>query len=227
MLKILNLKKKNRVWFAAEVEGRKCKLKIDNLSKELELGEHMLDVEDISTESQWGKELKFCLTGKAGIAEVSDFIHVSTPFNRYFIEQSHQLGGVWDKKAEHWAFNDLVESEVEELEFCFNSTLIPIEVSLVSNREAKREGIYCLGYSVAFAQNRDSGAKITRDVFVVKGGFSSGGSAENWVTTGGKGTVFRMKVPVEVFKKYSSAETHYEFKRLDKEAESSEEAHYG
>ncbi|PTO69916.1 MULTISPECIES: hypothetical protein [Vibrio] len=227
MLKILNLKKKNRVWFAAEVEGRKCKLKIDNLSKKLELGEYMLDVEDISTESQWGKELKFCLTGKTGIAEASDFIHVSTPFNRYFIEQCHQLGGVWDKKAKHWAFNDLVESEVEELEFCFNSTLISIEVSLPSNLEAKHEGIYCLGYSVAFAQNRDSGAKITRDVFVVKGGFSSGGSAENWVTTGGKGTVFRMKVPIEVFKKYSSAETHYEFKRLDKEAESSEEAHYG
>ncbi|RPF03758.1 hypothetical protein [Vibrio crassostreae] len=231
MLKILNLKKKNRVWFAAEVKGSKCKykckLKIDDLSKELELGEHMLDVEDISSENQWGKDLKFCLTKKADEREENDILHVYMRYNSYSIKHIHQLGGVWDKNTELWAFSRLVESEVEELERFFKSPLIPIEVNLPTSLEIKEGGFYCLGYSVAYANGRDSGAKITKDAFVVKGGFSSGGSKKHWVTIGEKGTVFRMKVPIEVFEKYSSLETDYNFKRLDKEAENSEEAQYG
>ncbi len=57
--------KKNRKYFAARTKGYDCKIVIDDLSRDLEPGEHELMVEDISVRSKYGTDLIFRLTHDA------------------------------------------------------------------------------------------------------------------------------------------------------------------
>lgn len=56
-----NVLKKNQKYFAALLNGCKCRIVIDENSSDLPLGEQLLDVEDISVRSKYGVDLVFKL----------------------------------------------------------------------------------------------------------------------------------------------------------------------
>jgi hypothetical protein len=58
------IEKKNRKYFAAKVNGYKCKLLIDENSEGLELGTHELLVNDISVRSKYGTDLIYSVYKK-------------------------------------------------------------------------------------------------------------------------------------------------------------------
>jgi hypothetical protein len=216
-MKEFNVLKKNRKYYAALLDGHKCRIVIDKNSSDLSLGEQLLDVEDISVRSRYGTDLIFKLA--SSIEEQKEFgvLTLESRYNTYLIEKCRGLGGQWDKNARCWLFSSLIAGEVEELDYVFNSPKITLEVCVNDDFDVHKEkgALCCLGYPVARAIGRDSGAQIESNVGIVKGGFTSSGSRKNWATQAEQGTIFRFEVAEEVYKQYQAAEPHYHFKRLD------------
>jgi hypothetical protein len=188
--------KKNRKYFAASVNGNKCKILIDEYSQDLNIGEHALLVDDISIRSKYGTDLIFKLQASfssqqdAGICSLTHTI-----YNKDLVNECRNLGGKFDKKAMAWIFSDIVEDKVEELDSLYSSELVKVELTALNDLYSCGDGIYFLGYSIARAFDRDAGAKLGDSVSLIKGRADSGGSKKNWATTVSVDSVFRIKIP--------------------------------
>lgn len=215
-MKEFNVLKKNRKYFAASLNGYKCRILIDELSQNLSIGTQLLDVEDISIRSKYGTDLIFKLKPSIEEQNESGFITLNSTYNTYLVDKCRALGGQWDKSSECWVFSGLIEEKVDELAYIFNSSLVPVEVTIHDDYDVYEEKgtLCCLGYPVARAFDRDSGARVEEGVGVVAGGFTSGGSKKNWVTQAKSGTVFRFEVAEQVLIHFSEKEPHYHFKAI-------------
>ena len=188
----LEIIKKGRVWIACKNEkGYPCKLKLCELSKDLEVGKHDLLVEDISVRSKYGIDLKYSLKGKL---EEGICTFVSNRFNSWANEKCKSLGGKWDHEEKVWIFSSMIETEVEGLEEKYNGEEVAIEIKAIEGIDALRDSITFLGYPIVIATGKKSGALLANGVFKVEGTISSGGSVENWRTYASKGSIFRLKV---------------------------------
>ncbi|MCC5518950.1 hypothetical protein BCT65_018080 [Vibrio splendidus] len=215
-MKEFNVLKKNRKYFAALLNGCKCRIVIDENSSDLPLGEQLLDVEDMSVRSKYGTDLIFKLTSPIDEQKESGLLTLESRYNTYLIEKCRALGGQWDKSSQSWMFSGLIAEQVDELDYIFNSSKIAVEVTVDENYdvyEAKGQ-LCCLGYPVARAFGRDSGAKVEEKIGILAGGFTSSGSVKNWATQAEDGTVFRFEVAEEVYNQFREKEPQYRFKRL-------------
>lgn len=200
IVKNLIITKKNRKYFAAEDNGYKCKILIDDNSKNLEVGEHELLIEDISVRSKYGTDLIYKLHEEhteADIDSVTTLRHYA--YNQMLVEECRKLNGRWDKESQAWVFSSLLQDKVEELDDVFNSDLIDIEMTTLSAISKKNDALVIFGIPVCRARDRDSGAKVCDNVALVAGKISSGGSRKNWCTEVESGTRFRFKVPQKLF----------------------------
>lgn len=200
----LNVIKKNRKYFACKTaSGHKARLIIDDNSKDLPLGEQELPVNDCSKRTKYGTDLIFELAAdaetiaEAGIVTLEHFM-----YNSDLVEQCKSLGGKWDSEEKCWVFSDIVADKVEELDDLYNSELISIEITNVCNWNGKPDTIgehtgpvYFLGYMLARARGRDSGAELGDNISLIRGGVRSGGSMKNWYTIIEEESVLRLKVP--------------------------------
>ena len=196
-----NIIKRNRKYFAAIKGSYKCRILIDSNSDGLEIGEHQLDVEDISVRTKYGVDLIFKLKGSAEEQSSAGICTLRTPrYNSVLVEKCRTLGGKWDRDAKAWVFSGLVSGEVDLLDEIYNSDLVGVELTakdLVSQRHAPVE---FAGFSLAKASDRDSGAVLCDGVALIAGKVRSGGSVKNWVTVVEEGTVLRMEVPRSLIK---------------------------
>ncbi|HDU8572077.1 hypothetical protein [Vibrio parahaemolyticus] len=215
-MKEFNVLKKNRKYFAASLDGYKCRILIDELSQNLSIGTQRLDVEDISVRSKYGTDLIFKLKSSVEEQNESGFITLTSTYNTYLVDKCRALGGQWDKSSECWVFSGLIEEKVDELACVFNSHLVPVEVTINDDYDVYEEKgtLCCLGYPIARAFGRDSGARVEEGVGVVAGGFTSCGSKKNWVTQAKSGTVFRIEVAEKVLTHFAEKEPHYHFKAI-------------
>lgn len=201
--KTIKILKKNRKYFACTVNGYKCRLMIDDNSKDLEIGEHELLVNDKSVYSKYGTDLIYELAvsskeqKNAGIVTLKHFM-----YNQLLIDQCHDLGGKWDAEEKVWVFSAIVGDKVEELDEIFNSKLLVIEATAIDEIRKGKGPIRLFGYTVARAWGRDSGAKLGDGISLLQGAYDSGGSIKNWNTTIYEGAVIRMKVPEKLFERY-------------------------
>ena len=196
-MKSLEITKRNRKYFSALLDGKcKCKILIDSASSELEIGAHVLEVDDISVRSKYGTDLIFKLSASideqqnAGICTLR-----SETYNSILVARCRELGGKWDGDQSAWVFSGLVENEVEKLDEHYNSSLIGVEIIFNNSMHGHQQPVFLAGYTLATANGRDSGARISEGVSVISGGFSSGGSMRNWQTVASQGTVIRMQIP--------------------------------
>ena len=202
-MKTFNVVKKNRKYFAAILEGKyKCKLLIDDSSKDLELGSHNLEVDDISVRSKYGTDLIFKI--KAGSSLSGGICTLKHDrYNSILREECRRLGGTWDSKERAWIFGAFVEDEVEELDEIFNSPMATYELTFTETLYGySAPACYC-GYTLATATARDSGATLEPNIAIIEGEATSGGSIANWLTKIVAGTVIRMELPALVVEKYA------------------------
>jgi len=191
----LTVLKKNRKFFAATKNGYRCKIVIDDNSRELELGTHILDVEDVSVRSKYGVDLIFKLRGNAAVQEEAGICSLKAPYNVDLLAECRRLGGTWDKTVGVWIFPAFVSDEVEKLDEKYNSDLVPVELTYTENDVGLCCPVYVAGFKLAQAFDRDSGAVVADGIAVMKGTIRSGGSIENWKTVVQEGTVLRMNIP--------------------------------
>ncbi len=188
---------KGRKYFKAKLENKyNCKILIDDNSEALSLGDHQLEVEDISVKSKYGTDLIFRLSSSIDEMKTAGICTLRAPFNIYLVESCRNLGGKWDYDEKAWVFSSLVESQVEELDVKYNSNLIGIEVLVLKDYYEVKNPIYIAGFEIARAFSRDSGAKLANGIAIIEGNNPySCGSHKNWATEIKKGTRFRMSIP--------------------------------
>ena len=202
-MKTLTILKKNRKYFAALINGYKCRIVIDDNSKNLELGEQNLLVDDLSIRTKYGADLIFKLATESDNQEKSTICTLKHPFyNVTLIEQCRNLGGRYDKEENAWVFTSIVEDKVEELDELYNSELLNIEVDVLNNVVAEREDYCMFGRPIARAYDRDSGAKLCDGIAMITGKIRSGGSKKYWDTVICADTVLRFQVPQKLYEKY-------------------------
>ncbi len=210
-MKTFTILKKNRKYFAATTNGYKCKILIDDNSKDLEPGEHTLEVEDISVRSKYGTDLIFKLAAPLDKQSEAGICTLVTPYNKNCIERCKQLGGKWDPEEKAWIFSGLVADQVEELDEKYNSLLIAVEIKTIDYIFGARAPAMIAGYKVATATGRDSGAVIADGVSFIEGQPRSAGSMKNWGTRIDEGCVFRMQIPELCL---PDVEEEYEVKKI-------------
>jgi len=197
----INIIKKNRKYFAAEINGRKVKVEIDDNSEKLEIGEHSLYVEDISIRSKYGTDEKYKLAIDMEKQQSTEVYSLqSTIRNSFLIDACRRLGARYDTETSAWIFNAIVADKAEELDLIHNSELIDIEIEAISDILIYCEPIRFCGFTIAQARGRDTGAILGDNVYKIKGDINSGGSAKNWTTNISEKSVFRLKVPLELLK---------------------------
>jgi hypothetical protein len=154
-------------------------------------------VSDISVRSKYGTDLIFKLTSSIEEQEESGICTLKTTFyNKILVDKCHNLGGKWDADQKAWIFSGIVEDKVEMLDEKYNSKMIPVEISFIERYGSDtNEPLDLIGFNIATATGRDSGARIGRGVSLIKGSLTSGGSIKNWCTVARKGTVIRMHIP--------------------------------
>ena len=208
----LNVIKKNRKYFACKTKsGYKARLIIDDNSKDLQLGEQELLVNDRSKKTKYGTDLIFELAADSKEIESGGIVTLEHfAYNYDLVDECKNLGGKWDSEEKCWIFSDIVEDKVEELDELYNSKLIPIEIIANSydydnepdNISEHTSHVYFLGYPIAKAYGRDSGAVLGDNVSCIQGKIWSGGSMKNWRTYIEAGAVFRLKVPEKLLDIY-------------------------
>lgn len=113
-------------------------------------------------------------------------VKVISPYNQEFVSRARNLRGKWEGGA--WIFDEIMIEHVRALVMdCFS----------VSGEGEYEECILCVtnfsdsvlggpvelfDRTIAYAYNRDSGAKLSDNVFLISGHIGSGGSVKNWRT---------------------------------------------
>jgi hypothetical protein len=190
----LQVIKKNRKYFACKTaSGYKCKLIINERSENLELGEHDLLVHDRSVRSKYGTDLIFEMEANLEESGICSLIH--DKYNSKLVESCRNLGGRWDSEEKAWIFPKFVEDKIEELDELYNSDTVNIEITAKNDFYSHTGPIEFLGYRIASATGRDSGAKIAEGVALISGKVDSGGSMKNWATDVFEGATLRLTCP--------------------------------
>lgn len=188
----LNLVKKNRKYFACLHKGYEVKLLIDAASENLSLGDHELLLDDISVRTKYGTDVIYKVVGETKPEKI---VTLQSPrYNKWLVKECQNLGGRWDETAKAWVFSHLVEAEVDELDRQYNEQLVCVDIEAQDDIRGHQDDVTFMGYSIARAFGRDSGAKLGENVALLDGQISSGGSVKNWVTFVRKGSTFRLVV---------------------------------
>ncbi len=189
----INIVKKNRAYFkCVGTNGFEFKLKINELSENLPLGVNELLVNDISIRTKYGTDVIYEVAAEkeAGFVTLQHF-----EYNSGLVERCRELGGEWDAESKAWVFNAIVEDKIEELEEVYNSELVAVEITAKEDVFFSQAPVEFLGYTLARAWGRDSGAEIHKGVSLISGKATSAGSMKNWGTEIIKGSVLRLSVP--------------------------------
>lgn len=188
----LQINKKNRKYFACTHNGFEVKLVIDAASENLSLGEQELLIEDVSVRTKFGTDLIYKVVGE--ITKDKIVTLQSHCYNDWLVDSCRKLGGKWDAEASAWVFSPIVEQEVDELDRLFNEDLMVIDIEALDDIVSYIGSVTFMGYTVARAFGRSSGAKLGTKVKQLDGSISSGGSAKNWFTLVKKGSRFRLEI---------------------------------
>lgn len=119
----------------------------------------------------------------------------------------------------------LAEEEYEIIKTKYHRDLVVIEVTATPDRDFKwydwayKNARTIAGYVIATARGRDSGAIVSREVSLLSGSFSSGGSVKNFMCTQSDNVVLRMEVARGTLGLLDAevAEGRYTYKILAKE----------
>ena len=114
------------------------------------------------------------------------------------IAKFKKMGGKWD--GSEWIAPKLAKKEFDEIKKEFYEDLIVVEIKsnideyLPGDMWGELHVRVIGGYLIAKVWGRDSGARISDDVAVIKGNFTSGGSIKNYVCQHEDEMIIRLEV---------------------------------
>lgn len=189
-----NILKKNRVYFACKIGNDiSVKLKIDDLSSILELGEQELIVEDVSIRTRYGTDLIYQLIHKKseneGIITLQHF-----KYNENLVNSCKNLGGKWDDSTKTWVFSSVISDEIEKLDETYNTDIQYITIVAKEDCYVSKGYLTFAGYTIAKGHSRDSGATLADDIIMTTGNVYTCGSHKNWATQAAQGSTFKIKI---------------------------------
>lgn len=107
-------------------------------------------------------------------------------YNSCFVAKARGLKGSFSNGK--WAFkSDVAEHVKNALKQCYGvdgTEPYPVTKITVSgwNAQIFTDGLELFGRPIARAWDRDGGAKVADDIFLIDGKLTSGGSVKNWMT---------------------------------------------
>ena len=210
--------KKNTVFYKAKMYDENWekswdfKLKIDEKSENLDLGRHVLLLDDVSVVTKYGTDVIYKVH-----SEITDPNKICTfkhhLFNQKILKKCKYLGGKWDSSEKVWVFNELVEEQVEILENLYNENLTIVDIIAKEDISDQPEVTF-LGYPLIRAMGRDSGAMLCDEIIKISGQIQSGGSMKNWLAIVREGATFRLKISKNLLKAAEEQE-HQDLKLFD------------
>lgn len=214
--KTFEIVKRNRKYFAARIADKyDCKILIDSNSSHLEPGQHTLVVEDLSIRTKYGNDLIFRAVGdvdqqieESGICSFKPTLGL---VNEHMRKTVNRLGGRWDRDSGAWIFPKIVEDQIDELEFLFNSDFINIQVEFTEYLEFKGP-VKFLGYEIGGSTRKNGPVNTRCEVALIAGNFGYertrvGRYSDNdfvYSSYVEPGTIVRLKVPAELLRRESS-----------------------
>jgi hypothetical protein len=116
---------KGRKYYKCKLNDKyDCKVISD---KELQIGDkYNLVVDDISVRSKFGTDLIFTTVAQANESEGVVTLKTRN-YNSDLVDKCRKLAGIWDASEKAWVFKKIVENEVEELDYLYNSDIVKIE----------------------------------------------------------------------------------------------------
>lgn len=198
-VKLVLIKKGLKYYRCLLNDRHNAKLIISDETEKLETGKpYDLLVVDKSVSSKYGVDIIFDLVGEAKADEIVSFKHPI--FNTEIVDKCKHLGGKFDHEERAWIFSSIVSSEVEELDFIYNSSPVAIEITAKKQLYGFKDPVTFYGYDVCKAFSRDGGARLGDGIAHISGEYGSGGSKNNWQTHVMKDCTFRLKIPSELLK---------------------------
>lgn len=189
----------DRTYFSDDLLGKNCKIIIDRLSENLQLGKNRLLVNDLSRYTKYSSYLIFQL---ADIRDHKKYklktILKMVDYNKNLVQKCENLGGLYNKEDKIWVFkNSVSKKEIEELDFIYNSKKVIVKITL-SYSNFCRSGIWILGFPIA------NGSTMSKNITLLSGrGFQmwdSGRIFGDWSTIVHDGTEIKMEIPSELLK---------------------------
>ena len=140
----------------------------------------------------------------------SSSINIYTPYNKVFVIKIKNIGSArWNSSNKCWTvpkeYIDNVRNIMVDVfgysDIDRNET-IDVKIKFLEDSFACKESIRVFGKDISSAYNRDSGARVGRDVVLISGKIKSGGSAKCWRSEVSAGSVFYLsKVNKNIFEK--------------------------
>lgn len=203
----LTLIKKNRVYFKAlNNKNYEVKLRVDSESENLKLNKKLtLLLHDESIRTKYGIDIIYSLKAKVDEYKI---VTLKSEYNSILVERCRKLGGRWDADAKCWVFSSVVEDEVEELDFKFNSEIKDV-CATVRETMIYDNVLSIMGIVLAETKGRDAEVRLSENVFLKKGYMRSGGSLKNFGIALDKDSKFIFRMSKYLFDEYMKKEERY------------------
>lgn len=171
--------------YIATINGEVCKILTN---QNLMLGPQELDVNDISVRSSFGDDLVYELVPDKKKFDGQCTLMATS--NRIMEDRCRMLSGEYDPAARVWTFSNLVADEVKKIDEKYNSELVPIEITFVSDKYNHNLEIRLAGILIVQYHEQFSTGKMCNGAALIVGTTMSDGSRKI-----AKGSVLRMFIP--------------------------------
>lgn len=138
---------------------------------------------------------------------VGDMLEIRTPYNPGFVSalKTRISTRSWDGGKKAWIVPAVYLDSVNSLLRDFygytgepTDEMVVVRVSCPNGADNRHGPVTFMGYSLASAWGRDSGARVGDNVALVEGNVTSGGSVKNWHSIVRAGSMFDITMPANL-----------------------------
>ncbi len=178
------------------VEGRHCRIVIDENSQDLPLGVHRLHVEEITDRhTHFGRDAVFRMTLPFSEQGSIDICTLNTGrHNQAVYRECLRLGGKWEPILGEWVFSASLQEKVNDLQQVIQSEVVTVEVTFKETVSEPEKNLTLFGFELIKGLNIDFTPILHKGIQVKKGDISFVvGHASKSIARAG--TVVRLSVP--------------------------------
>jgi hypothetical protein len=188
-------------YIAAFIDNRECLIELDEASKNLELGEHILQVENTNVKIDTvKKQFKCKLQGLPTFKLIADdpTVVVSLKierFNKNYISACRNAGGLYCNVTKQWSFKSEKQKEIFYLKRIYESEERVFEIDISNALSLANQTLDLLGYPVARYNPETDNVQLSPSLAIMQGQIVVRGDRDNKFVVANSGTVVRVLMP--------------------------------
>jgi hypothetical protein len=198
-------------YFAAFIDNRECLIELDEASKNLELGEHTLNVQNTNlniNKVQTKNKIRFkgLPTFKLITDEDTKPIKIKIDrFNKNYVTACRNLGGRYCSSSMEWTIPADKKKEAEALIQIYESEQRVYEIDISNSLSIANQSLDILGYPIARFNYETEKVQLSKSVAIMDGNIvARGNNAERFVVANNN-TVVRVLLPHLVVERSGSS----------------------